>query len=114
MDLNVEQIAKTCHEANRAYCRSNGDDSQPAWEDAPDWQKESAMDGVRNVIDHPDQTPASNHWNWMQKKISDGWKYGKKKDPDKKEHPCLVAYEQLPKEEKVKDELFLSIVRSFL
>lgn len=34
----VEQIARMAHEANRAYCQALGDDSQPAWEDAPEWQ----------------------------------------------------------------------------
>jgi len=27
-------IAKVCHEANRAYCESIGDNSQLSWEDA--------------------------------------------------------------------------------
>ena len=32
------------------------------------------------------------------------------KDADKKEHPCLVPYEQLPTEQKVKDAIFRVIV----
>lgn len=41
--MNIEQTAKTAHEVNRAYCLSIGDISQPSWEDAPDWQKKSAV-----------------------------------------------------------------------
>ena len=41
------EIAKLCHEVNRAYCESLGDMSQPRWEDAPDWQRQSAINGVK-------------------------------------------------------------------
>ena len=33
--------------ANRAYCQMIGDNSQSTWEDAPEWQKQSARKGVR-------------------------------------------------------------------
>ena len=45
--LNEVQIASICHEANRAYCLSIGDESQPEWATAPDWQRVSAINGVR-------------------------------------------------------------------
>jgi hypothetical protein len=45
--MKNEQIARVCHEVNRAYCESLGDMSQPSWEDAPQWQKDSAMLGVK-------------------------------------------------------------------
>ena len=39
-DAEIVQIAMVAHETNRAYCESIGDNSQPKWEDAPEWQKE--------------------------------------------------------------------------
>lgn len=42
-DVAIEKIAACCHEANRAYCRGLGDDSQVSWFDAPVWQKKSAF-----------------------------------------------------------------------
>jgi hypothetical protein len=36
-------IAKACHEVNRVYRASIGDNSQTTWENAPDWQKRSAL-----------------------------------------------------------------------
>jgi hypothetical protein len=112
-DLLLEQIAKTCHEVNRAYCLSLGDTSQPSWEDAPDWQKESAMDGVTFHLENPEAGPAASHNNWLVLKKADGWKYGPVKDPDKKEHPCFVPYQELPKEQQAKDSLFIAVVESF-
>jgi hypothetical protein len=44
MDLTVEQIARVCHETNRAWCEVNGDFSQMTWDNAEDWQRQSAVD----------------------------------------------------------------------
>ena len=52
-----EKIAKVCHEANRAYCEALGDYSQTTWEKAPDWQKESAINGVQFHLDNPGASP---------------------------------------------------------
>jgi hypothetical protein len=106
------KIASVCHEVNKKYCESIGDFSQPTWDDAPDWQKESAQKGVQFHIDNPNAGPSASHVSWMKEKESDGWKFGKVKDPGKKEHPCFVPYEDLPVEQKSKDYIFLAIVES--
>jgi ryanodine receptor 2 len=41
------------------------------------------------------------HEIWAQERINQGWTYGKERDDTKKRHPCLIAYEDLPEEEKV-------------
>jgi hypothetical protein len=45
-EMKVEEIAKVAHEVNRAYCQAIGDNSQPTWEEAPGWQRDSAINGV--------------------------------------------------------------------
>jgi hypothetical protein len=110
--LTEEQIARVCHEANRAYCMNIGDHSQPPWEMAPVWQKESAILGVREALSNPDRTPEDSHKAWMELKKSQGWKYGPHKAPEKLEHPCMLPYSELPQPQKVKDKLFLSVVRA--
>ena len=109
----VEQIAKVCHEVNRAYCLSIGDDSQPSWEKAPKWQKDSAINGVKYHLQNPKSKPSDSHNSWLKEKKETGWIYGKVKDPVKKTHPCIVPYSKLPKNQKTKDFLFLAVVRSF-
>lgn len=37
---------------------------------------------------------------WAKGRMEEGWKYGKTKDSEKKETPCLVPYEELPESEK--------------
>jgi len=108
----IEKIAKVCHEVNRAYCLSIGDTSQVSWEDSPEWQKESAIQGVMFHLHNPSVTPEQSHENWMKHKKQDGWKYGEVKDTDKKEHPCFLPYDKLPQEQKSKDYLFKAIVET--
>lgn len=43
------------------------------------------------------------HNQWMDGRTKRGWKYGSKRDDDKKEHPSLVSYENLTEEEKEYD-----------
>jgi hypothetical protein len=110
--MKVEQIAKTCHEVNKAFCESIGDFSQPKWDDAPQWQKESAINGVNFHLANPTSKPSDSHNNWMAEKLKDGWKFGEVKNPETKEHPCMVPYEDLPKAQQTKDALFIAVVRS--
>jgi RyR domain len=110
--MRIEDIARICHEVNRAYCQAIGDNSQPRWEDAPDWQRHSEQDGVIFTLDHPEATPEDSHKNWMREKARDGWKYGPVKNPHKKEHPLFMPFDQLPIEQRVKSHLFQAVVRT--
>lgn len=110
--MTIESIAAVCHEANRAYCLVLGDGSQPAWQDAPDWQRESGVKGVQFRIENPEAPPSAQHESWMKQKEAEGWKHGPVKDPEKKEHPCFLPYDALPPEQRAKDHLFSAIVRA--
>lgn len=110
-EKDIEYVAKVAHEINRAYCAAIGDFSQPRWVDAPDWQRNSAINGVKYHCDHPSGTPEDSHNNWLAVKHSEGWVYGETKDPVAKTHPCCRPYEDLPVEQRVKDHLFIAVVR---
>jgi hypothetical protein len=110
--MTNEEIAQVAHEVNRAYCQALGDESQKPWSEAPDWQKQSAIHGVKFHIDHPDSKPSDSHESWLAEKKSAGWTYGEVKDPEKKTHPCFKPFNELPKEQQAKDFLFLAVVRS--
>ena len=99
-------IASLVHEINRAYCAGLGDDSQPTWEDAPDWQKNSAVAGVKFHLENPDAPASASHDSWLRQKEAEGWVYGEVKDAEAKTHPCMVPFDKLPTEQQVKDFLF--------
>ncbi len=111
--MNVQQIARICHEANRAYCESIDDYSQNPWESAAPWQRESAVKGVEYRMDNPDAPHDAQHNAWSADKLAAGWTWGAVKDEAKKEHPCLVFYSELPVEQRLKDYLFQAIVSAF-
>ena len=112
--MEIINIAEVAHEANRAYCRSFGDESQVPWNDAPEWQRKSAVEGVRAVVSDPNKTPEHSHEGWLDHKEADGWVFGEVKDAEKKVHPCMVPYADLPEWQKVKDSLFTVIVKTLL
>lgn len=103
-------IARVAHEVNRHYCMSLGDYSQVPWDQAPAWQQESAIEGVKAHLANPKLTPMQSHDAWSALKLATGWKYGLVKSEARKEHPCLVAYEELPPEQRAKDFIFKGVV----
>lgn len=114
--LTPEEIARACahaaHEANRAYCIATGDRTQPPWDQAPRWQLESAIAGALAVMNGTVRSPRDSHEAWMKQKFADGWVYGPQKNVDEKTHPCLLPFEALPRNQRLKDFLFIDVVRA--
>lgn len=109
-EAEIRYLAQAAHEMNRAYCAAMGDTSQLPWDQAPDWQKDSCISGVRGVL--KGNTPKESHEGWLAHKRADGWVYGPVKDPAKREHPCMVPYEELPVAQKLKDMLFVNTINT--
>lgn len=110
--LNTEQAAEIAHELNRAYCAALGDFSQKPWVEAPQWQCDSAVNGVLFHLANPEAGDSASHDNWMKQKIEAGWVYGEQKNEEAKTHPCLVPFESLPLEQQIKDRLFRSVIHA--
>ncbi|MFB2970886.1 TRAFs-binding domain-containing protein [Aerosakkonema sp. BLCC-F183] len=55
------------------------------------------------------------HEIWAQQRLADGWQYGPQRDDTRKEHPGLVAYEDLPESEKHYDRIIvLQVLKALL
>lgn len=107
--ITALDIAQVCHEANRALQIAAGDPApSPHWDAAPQWQRDSAVDGVAKALSGA--TPEQLHESWCDFKTKDGWVHGPVKDEATKTHPCLVPYDQLPADQRTKDDLFAAIV----
>lgn len=94
---SVLEIARVCHEANRAYCAQIGDASQKPWDEAESWQRESAVSGVRYALANPTAPASAQHDVWRQFKEESGWVYGETKD-------------SAAKRQRRKDALFKAVV----
>jgi hypothetical protein len=110
--MEIHDVAAICHEANRRLCITQGDYTHHPWEASPDWQQESALNGVGFHLENPDASPAASHESWYREKEAAGWTYGAVKNADLKQHPCMVPFEHLPPEQQAKDHLFKAIVNS--
>ena len=108
-----EEIAQVCYEANRVLQRINGEEPGPSWEQAPQWMKDSVVDGVVYAM-NTSVTPEQLHQNWVDYRASNGWVYGPEKDEVAKTHPCMVSYADLPPSQRVKDRVFRSIVQTLI
>ena len=107
----IEKIARVTHEVNRAIQISQLDPAPSlSWDDAPEWQRESARQGVFSAL--AGATPEQLHESWLRFKADDGWSYGEVKDEAAKTHPCFVPYEELPPGQRLKDYVFQAVVTS--
>lgn len=110
----VIECARICHGANRAYCFATGDSSHGRWENAAATVRQGYITDIWSHIESGlTMTPKDTHEAWCASKKKDGWKYGAEKDVDRKRHPCLRPYHELPSEQQVKDAIFRAIVHSF-
>jgi hypothetical protein len=111
MKILVEQIAEVCHEANRALCKALHDRVLPEWNQLLPEQRVGTVRGVRAALADPSIDPATSHEAWRLDKVMHGWSYGPVTDDEKKQHKNIVPYTDLPIEQKMKDHLFLEIIR---
>ena len=111
---NTVISAIVAHEVNRIWCQMNNDFTQPSWVDAPDWQRQSAHNGIHFHMSHPEAGNSASHDSWMAEKLADGWVYGEVKDPEAKTHPCIRPFEELPRTDQIKDGLFRGIAHAVM
>ena len=62
---------------------------------------------VADLIEH---LAANTHDVWAATRLADGWRWGPARNDDRKEHPGLVAYEDLPESEKTYDRVIVEQV----
>jgi hypothetical protein len=114
--MNLEQIAQLAHNVNYVYCLQIEDITAKTWDEAPDWQKDSARAGVEMVLKSLKQgvavSPWQTHIEWMKHKTAEGWVYGEKKDATAKTHPCMLPWNELPEQQRLKDQLFIGVVEA--
>ncbi len=106
----ITAIAVVCHQATKAWCELNGDTSIKNWNEAHDWQRDGCIAGVKFRLENPDSGIDASHNAWMAGKEADGWSYGEIKDADKKTHPCMVPYGQLPEYQRKNDAVFCGVI----
>jgi len=65
---------------------------------------------VEGLADKPLPTPEEAHDSWWREYEAMGWTYGPVRDTEAKTHPDMVPFDELPEDERTKDEIFLALV----
>jgi class 3 adenylate cyclase len=53
-----------------------------------------------DILELPELLARNTHDNWCGQRLKDGWRYSPERSDARKEHPCLVPYDDLPESEK--------------
>lgn len=111
-DVFYEHMTKAIYEATRREAEwSNRKIVPETWEKRDEKFRKQMTAIVRKYMeDDKLPTPEEAHNSWMDSYTKMGWKYGPERDPEKKLHPDMVPYEELPKDERDKDAIFLAFV----
>lgn len=103
------EIARVCHEANRALQEIGGDECPSLPGDTGDAEAHAVTAaGIRAILEGA--TPEQMHEAWARTREAQGWRFGPRKDSRAKTHPWLVPYGNLPESQRVKDRVFAAVV----
>ena len=109
---SVDAIAAVCYEANRAWQRELlGSCAYPEWSSASTDQRREFVEAVRFHLRNPNASAAATHEEWMRGRYAEGWTWGPTDDPDRKSHPRLKSFRELPPEQRLAVYLLLGVIR---
>ena len=113
---SVDQVAKICYSACKSLQQELEDTNYNpvTWDESPAQLKKNCITGVQYVINNIDKPELDRllHENWLEIKQSQGVKYGKKYDYEKKTHPLMLEYNKLPESQRLEYRMFVNIVKS--
>jgi len=63
----------------------------------------SMIELPEDILALSEEMAKNTHEVWAHNRMQQGWTYGPERNDEKKEHPCLVPYEELSEDEKKYD-----------
>jgi len=107
-----EELARIVYEATRLEALWSKRSIVPEpWDERDEAFRKQMIDNVTKYMNLDElPTPEQAHNSWMNNYFKMGWNYGEKRDPVLKTHPDLVPFDELPKDEKDKDAIYLTIL----
>jgi hypothetical protein len=112
--LTASDLGRLQHALRREIALMFGDGSvPPPWEGAPEWMRASSARGALALLTRPDITAEDEHDRWMAEKAADGWAYGPVRDDEKKLHPSIRPFSELPPGEQLKDITQVALTQGF-
>jgi hypothetical protein len=110
-EMLLEEVIYLAHEVNRAVRGCIGQDPGVPFGDVSPEKKASLRLSVLYAWEFGlSDCDEDSHNRWTYAKLREGWKFGEAEDSEKKTHPNLVPYDDLPWKEQLKDRFFRAIV----
>ena len=69
----------------------------------PSPEDTSRVELSAEILALSEEMAKNTHEVWAQTRMEQGWTYGPVRNDERKEHPCLIPYEELSEEEKEYD-----------
>lgn len=112
MSNNITAFAQIAHKLDVAYAAAVYGENKPGWHQLPAEDRKHISDRVVYYLTDPNAVVSSLHEKWAYSKLSSGWSYGKEFNEEKKQHPLLISYSELPLTRRVADTLFMQTVQT--
>lgn len=110
--MKIQQIAQLCHESGRLFSKIIGAEAPPDWESLTPDEKAEIIALVDYRIENTNAPFSAQHAKWKDNKIAAGWKFGKIFNEDKKTHPCIIPYDELPINTRRADAIAVAIINA--
>lgn len=103
--MTARDLGRLMHALRREIALIYGGNVPPAWEDeaCTDAMKASSERGALAMLVNPDMTARDEHQRWYNERWEQGWRYGPVRDNERKLHPSMRDFDELPLGERLKD-----------
>lgn len=107
-----DYIGKLAFEFINFIRKLNGETEFEKWEDLSIERKQFIYHNINDVIVDRNITGRDLHNKWAELRIEKGWKHGEVTDRENKIHACLVPFDDLNFFQKLKDDIFVQVIKS--
>lgn len=115
MSYTNAQIARMYHAFNMGRQEIAGDDMPaPPWAYLPRSMRELSMDAVERIRRGVVVTAEDHHEIWFTSMTARGYVWGRDKDHERKTHPALLHWGDLPEQYRTAARMFVHIVSGLL
>lgn len=109
----ASRLAQAVSEANSVYRQYATSEPGRAWATMTNDEQRDVLLAVARTLELRTASAEECHAEWLKHREAAGWKYAEVMDPEKKESPYMMPWEQLKPEGKAKSELYLAILKLF-
>jgi hypothetical protein len=109
---NITAFAQIAYKLDQAYQVAISGESRPNWHELKPEDRKNITDRAIYYLTDPNAVVSSLHERWAHTKYSEGWSYAPQFSEEKKHHPMLVSYADLPLSRRVGDTLFMQTIQT--